>query len=1388
MTPTPLSLSRGVIALCIRQIAPTELIVQVSVQAMSLRLLFLGAFQVVHNDTPIASFRSVNIQALLTYLAMESDRPHPRDALIQLFWPDEPADVARHNLSQSLYLLRKAVDADKQGSPRLLVTRQTIQFNPASDYALDVADFLAALDAGHLADAVALYRGAFLDGIYTGSVLFEEWLFHQRERLQRRMLTALGELAQQHLEQGDFEETVRYIQRQLVLMPWREEAHRQLMRVLVQNGERETALAQYEICRRVLMDELGVEPDAETTALYDQIRLGPQSLTRSAGAPSFSSPIRDWGGAPYTTTLHGRQAELNRLRSWLVGDGCRLVGVLGMGGIGKTALTVRLAQEVADGFDGVIWRSLINSPPPTEILRTWLQILSGEHLVELPTSVDAQFDLLFDYLRRQRTLLILDNVESVLEDRERSGAYRPGYDLYDTLLQRFGAVDHRSCLILTSRERPRGLERLEREMPWVRWLDLEGLDRAAGEAILADQGVTIHGDKEADLVGRYSGNPLALRLVAEVVQDLFLGDVGAFLSEETPLFDDIRDVLAQQFARLSALEQEVLLWLAIEREPISLSSLEKNLLNPVQRGNLLAAIRSLQRRSLLEGTHNRFGLQNVVMEYATSYLVESICQEIEACRPHDLRRFALLKTNAREYVRRSQERIFLAPVSERLLTRMGRARLERDVQSLLARLRAEAPLAPGYTAGNLLNLLLHLESDLRGYDFSHLAVWQADLRNREVFGVDFSGADLTGSVFSDTFAYIPTLAWHPNGHLLAAGTMAGEIRLWREEDDQPAGTFVGHAGPVYGVAFTPDGQTLVSGGEDGIVRLWDVNNGTLRHELHRQAGQSPTVTRSAIWDIAVDATGTLAGSGSEDGSVSLWYLRQDIVAEQSALHSVLAMDGWVRAVAFSPDGKILAAGDDSGIVRLWDPASGERLCDLQDHSSGIWSITFSADGALLAGSSLDGTIRIWDLQRQTLLHTLSEHGAWVRSVAFHPSADLLASGGSDHMVRLWDVKNGELRRTLPGHESRVWAVAFHPKGHRLASSGPDQTVRLWDVASGQLHHTLIGRTARVWAVAFSPDGVTAAGGGEDDTVRLWDVAAMQRQEAMSVHSGLRQSLRDHTNWIFCLAFDNRGERLASVSGDLTVRLWDVATGKCLHVLREHHNRICSVAFSPDGRRVLSGGEDGKLCLWDVHSSRQIWRAQANFIFSVLFHPTEPIVASAGADGVISLWDAESGRQLRTLARLPDHAYAIAVSPDGNLLVGSCGDKHIRVWSFSSGQVIHVFPTQSAWVRAVAYHPQGTLVAAADGASVHLLDVAGGTIQQTLNGHTAPVMSIAFSPSSAHLLTGSFDGTLRLWDVQTGATLASVKPPGPYAGVQISGATGLTSSQQAALRTLGAKVL
>jgi DNA-binding SARP family transcriptional activator len=610
---------------------------------MHLWLAFLGPFQVTLEDQP-AVFATDRARALLAYLAVEADRPHRREALAGLLWPDRPESTARQNLSQSLARVRRAIDDHHADPPFLRITSKTVQVDAATTE-LDVARFQALLTAcaahphpslhscpaciARMEQAAGLYRDEFLRGLLLkGSQPFDEWALLKRERLHRQALDVLRTLTLYFERQGAYEQMQRYAERQLALEPWGEGAHRQLMRALALGGQRGAALAQYETCRRVLADELGAEPGGDTIALYQQLRGGElaQALPRASGH-AFSilglsrpqAPTRHhWGEAPTLRAFHGRQAESCKLARWLVHDDSRLIALLGMGGIGKTSLAATVARGLADQFDHVLWCSLRNAPPLDQVLRRWLPILAGHTLIELPDSADAQMTLLIDRLRGQRCLLVLDNVESILQGGERAGRFRPGYKAYGQLFQRVGESEHQGCLLLTSRERPKGLGRLEDRTPRVHSLRLRGLATDSGQELLQARGLSGPQTMTAELVECYSGHPLALELVTRTVHELFDGDIAAFLRTGTPILDDLRDVLDQQFARLSALEREILIWLALKREGASIEELVEHFARLPARWNLLAGLHALRRRSLVERNRVGFSLQSVVKAYVTS--------------------------------------------------------------------------------------------------------------------------------------------------------------------------------------------------------------------------------------------------------------------------------------------------------------------------------------------------------------------------------------------------------------------------------------------------------------------------------------------------------------------------------------------------------------------------------------------------------------------------------------------------------------------------------------------------------------------------------------------------------------------------------------------------
>lgn len=504
----------------------------------------------------------------------------------------------------------------------------------------------------------------------------------------------------------------------------------------------------------------------------------------------FQEDLRE---AVDVSTFYGRANELSVLEQWIVDERCQLVAVLGMGGIGKTTLSTKLVEQIKNQFERVIWRSLRNAPLVENLLADLLQFLSKGSETNLPANVDSRVSLLIDYLRASRCLIVLDNAEAILAPRGRAGHYIEGYEDYGTLLKRVGEVSHQSCVMLTSREKLKELASLEGKK--VRSLQLHGLNNVEGWKIFKEKGFLTQLEALGQgIITSYAGNPLALKIVSTTIQDVFDGNVCAFLSQGKTVFGDISDLLAQQFNRLSILEKEIMYWLAINREPVSLSELHEDFVTPVPQIKLIEALESLRRRSLIEISRDQvynsvgvstFSLQPVVMEYLTDCLIEQVCQEIATQKLALFRRHALFKAVAKDYIRDAQVRLILQPVVDGLLAVFRSKRnVENHLNQILSFLRETSYAEAEYTGGNIFNLLCCLGTDLNGYDFSFLSIWQADLRGRTLHDANFTHTNLAKSVFGETFGGILSVAFSPDGKLLAAGDTNGEIRCYQVADGQ----------------------------------------------------------------------------------------------------------------------------------------------------------------------------------------------------------------------------------------------------------------------------------------------------------------------------------------------------------------------------------------------------------------------------------------------------------------------------------------------------------------------------------------------------------------------------------------------------------------------------
>lgn len=1085
-------------------------------------------------------------------------------------------------------------------------------------------------------------------------------------------------------------------------------------------------------------------------------------------------PLVDWGEALALPTFYGRNEELTLLTKWVMQEHCRVVSVLGMGGIGKSALAVTLMHQVAKQFDVVLFHSLRNAPSCENLLDECLQVLSPQSLSDVPASLGQRISFLLEHLRKVRVLVVLDNLETVLEEGDITGRFRSGFEDYKVLLRRIVETEQQGCWLLTSREKLAELRGLEGKSLPVRSLRLSGLDHTACAHVFAEKELVGTQREQERLMEMYAGNPLALKIIAETIADIFGGEINQFLSEETMIFGDIANLLAEQFQRLSPLEQTVLYWLAVARESMTIEELLAALVTPVPRVLLLEAIDSLHRRSLLERGQRQanFTLQSVMLEYTTTRLIEVIASEIQKQSLDCLITYSLEHARAREYVRKIQQCLLLTPILSRLRHLCpGDGEGEQHMLSLLRTLRQWTDDAQGYGPANLVALLREQRGNLRNLDLSHLSLRGAYLQGVEMHHSSLAGVSVRDTTFTEAFDTIWAVAISKNEAFWAATSKRGEVQVWDARSQTLHRVWQAHTDSTDALVFSPDGQMLATGSWDCALKLWDLESGALLWSGWHAKD---------VLSLAIAPQGSLLASGGNDAVVHLWDLHNGRRL-QTLSHPIP-----VLSVAWSSDGRLLASGDLEGTIRVWEIAnstSASCVAVLRGHTNRVRGLAFAPDSRTLASASWDTTVKVWDVTRASLLQTLTMHTDRVNSVAWSPDGNILASCGFDKTIWLWSAEQHRCSTVLHGHAAGVNGLAFTSNGH-LLSGGEDSTLRLWNIASGQCMRMLQGNATSLSDVDWHPDGTQVVGGGTDTLVTIWTVGGRRSPQLLCGHEGA----------IFEIGWSPDGQWVASSAWDTVIRLWNATTGTERQRLRDpaHGETILyGVAWSPNGQWLASGSFQHGVQIWTAPawSHWRIGDQLPTWIRHVAWSPDSTRLVGCGDDGKVYLWNASDG-SLHML--FPGHQGVVtsaAWSPDGTRLASAGRNKdsgEMLVWDVQSGERIQAFVSQAEVVYAVVWGSSGDwLISGGSNGTLCWWNVPRGEcvrISQTQHGI---VRSLRRSPDGSRLASCGDDGAITLWDLESGECLETLRRDRPYERLDITDIKGLTDVQKATLLSLGA---
>ncbi len=1369
---------------------------------LHLSLALLGSFQATLDGQLVSGWKSNKIKGLLAYLAAEADQPHPREMLAGLLWPNYSNSSALNNLRDALSALRQAIGDRQAEPPFLLVTRETIQFNLESDHDLDVATFTQHLADSelvsqrngesamcHLQAAINLYRGSFLEGFSCDSAPFEEWVLVKQEQLNQRMLAALYCLAEHYEQGGDYERANAYARRQLALEPWYEEAHQQLMRGLALNGQRSTALSQYEICCRALMQELGVEPSQETTELYQSIRDG--TLDKSIAAIHLYPPVSFAqedppapGEPPFKGLCYfdevdadlffGREALTARLVRRVCeflspapgeGSGGRFLAVVGASGSGKSSLVraglvpaLKRSEPLADGALAPEGRTSSSHVPfrgPIHVITPTAHPLEAlaVSLTREAESVTATATLMDDLARDPRSLHL-------------------------SVLKRLSGDAHHCLLVVDQFEELFSLCRSDAE----RKAFVDNLLFAAGSLPLPSGG----------------------RVEDEGGPTLVVVTLRADFYAHCAPFDPLRQALCQGQEYIGSMGVEEMRR-AIE-EPARRggwtfeSGLVDLLLREAGAGEEPGALPLLS-HALLETWQRRRGHTLTFAGYAESGGVhgaiaktaETVYQKLAPRQRTITRNIFLRLTELGEGTQDTRRRAALMELVSRpedtaavqaVLKKLADARLITMAEET-AEVAHEALIREWAT---LREWLSENREGLRLHRHLTQAAQEWDKLNRDADAL-YRGARLAQALeWADAHAddlNVPERAFldaslaerqkredeeaaRQRRELETARKLAETEKRRAEEQTRAAGQLRQRAMGLAGA--------LVIAAILAIVAFIASQRATQSAATAQaEARTRATAEASAVQErqnALLQAAILLAQQaenevqyGNPDRAVLLALEAlvnyPDTAQAEHALGQAVTLGraerflaghtSTVGGVAWSPNGKQVATASTDGTVRIWDAAAGKEVRRLQVNNQ-AYSVAWSPDGNTLLYTTGD-----------RFLYVRGDQGVDVFVWDVRQSAPITLYTAPTYTLFIEGVSNG-IAEKIQMAENTSHSAAFSPDGQRLAFI-TDQTVTVWDLAQSKAVLELAGHTDLVYSVAWSPNGRRLLTAGEDQTARIWDAA----------DGRLLQTLRGgHTQAVTAAVFSPDGVRAATSAQDGVTVVWDATTGQKLLQMTVDAKRVWDVTWSPDGKRLATANESGVVQMWDTATGQATFalRGHDGRVVSVAWSADGQHLLSGSKDSTAYIWKATSGTEAFALEDPSGSTSGVDWTPDGHRILTVGGtwlemgvmDGVVRDWDVETGKQLRALEPVYDFLLQVAFSPDGQYfltrqeLGTPDKDFVLVWDYAQGKIVNAIpvvsreNGGF--VRDAAWAPDGKRIAAVTNTGLAKVYDAFTGQELVS----------------------------------
>jgi WD40 repeat protein/DNA-binding SARP family transcriptional activator len=1326
---------------------------------------------------------------------LERGRALSRDELAEILWPEgrpETWSTALRGVVSRVRTFcadaglggRDVVRADA-GTYRLAVEDLEVDVEVAAAQLEGAARALADGDAARAADRAARARGVLVRPFLPG--IEGPWVDHQRRDLTAGAARALELLAEARLRLRDHDGAAAAAAAVIDLDPYRETAHRLLVRSLAAAGNGAAALRAYERCRRSLADELGVDPSPATKRLHLELLAGvptddlpSDTGTLLVGAPPTPAvPGGDGEGVrPYlglrtfdeedAPWFFGRSADVTRALDRLART--RFLAVVGASGSGKSSLVraglvPSLRSGALPGSDTWTIRVLRPGASPVEALASDLTELCGHEVTEEqlgsePRTLDAVIAAAAPAVG-ERFVLVVDQLEEVFtlcDDVAQRQAF------LGLLATAAAAPSGRTLVVVTLRadfyqrlaDHPRFGDLAATHQILVGPMDEVGLVEAI-EGPARRAGASLEPGLTETILRDVPRRPGTLPLLEYALLELWHRREGCTLT-------------LAGYRACGAVDGAV-----AQRAETSYRALDDGDADVARR----VLLRLAQPGDGTDDTRRRVGRPELVST-ADAAAVDRVVEVFTAARlitvdghPGDEPQVEL----AHEALLRSWPRLRDWIDEDRGGLRLHRRligaadewqRLGRDPGALYRGAHlAEAvawserdPDAPNALEGAFLDASVAASEDERRRRVRRLRLTAASLGTGLLVAVGLSvfafgqTDQLSREVRVTTSrelaaAAVASLDTDPErGILLALEAVESthgrdgmvvpdaEEALHRAVRSSRVVRSVPQGG--HGLAVSPDGERFATGGADGTAVVWDLASGEQQLSLEGH--------EAAVMGVAFSPDASVIATAGADATARLWD-----AASGESLHVLRGHVGEVSSVTFRPDGAELSTTGVDATVRLWDVASGRERGQLEDgHESWTLSTVYTADASRLVSTSdvFGPALLIWDLATGLVVHELAT--TWgVAEVALTPDGTRLVTAEIDSTARVRDANTGEPLHSFTGHSGNVLAVDVSPDGTRAVTGSSDASARVWELATGRQQIVLAGHAGNVEVVRFSLDGTHVLTGGTDGTTRVWDVSTAGARDWLTVPAAELITTQ--------VAFSPDGERFAVPREPTGVTVHDTATGEVVRELSGHDEELAFVSFSPDGRWLAASSDLAFAApVWDVRTGELVTTltGHEDTVHALGFSPDGRRVATASWDGTARIWETETGVERGRLDGDGPGILAAVFTPDGDRILTGDDRGTVAIWDSSTLERERDLGHHDLAVEAIVFGPEGEVVTASADGTVRGWDLRTGAVTMRLGGQEAAVEDVDVSSDGQLFATAASDGTVKLWDAPEGRPLVT----------------------------------